>query len=627
MAGMQILLAILLLSADLTESHSISWSEKPNNVDSLCGTGLVNEKDNIILYSRISMGSKNDLMDRVQFEIKKRDSVFETLCYLDVTNCQGYTLSNCYCSVKSEAYVVEAVINMTALTAISEATLRGTLYSFNNQIFSDEFKLPPIYDPSVSGFDVDVNGKKVIKNNCESKVSGKKVVILFQRPSHVILTHTLAVRDVTTNKTVKTASDFLTYSAKVSGLASVELISEISSTPHSRRTLLCNIKTEDACEEFHNRLTTFIVLFIIILIVFLCSSIAILWIWRKFDIVKKFKTGDEMEPSEAQLAKTSVEAVDEQMKQESNTLEIYKHSKAYESISMIPTDVIELKAIKKFLQIRKKKISDYDSLVKHQLCTMVRVTVTSTSRRRPSTWPGSKMPYPYYKSIDSETRRVGIGRIISAQIFNERNKEKSHIWKTEYPRFQKVEWVEVLVYASRHVVFDDIEVKHTSCTLLSNNDKQTALRFDGVKVLAANLAENWVLFTCYSCDLHCFDDLRINLENFQKDWIKYMEKFRNYENTNRYFGFQVTLSSGLRKEVNAKELLDIYIKDARHNKFSFTINTYFPYKQLAIYIERIDESFIYRYQQQRMFQFKSKLQKEPLIVGALPVIMSDSVQK
>ncbi|KAH9500405.1 hypothetical protein Btru_071774 [Bulinus truncatus] len=192
---------------------------------------------------------------------------------------------------------------------------------------------------------------------------------------------------------------------------------------------------------------------------------------------------------------------------------------------LLPTDVVSLILEKepRFFEKNINKIKQfpdrYRQVIHFQLNNMVKMKINKTSNRRPKHWPGETIPYPYYSSGGCDTERLGVGRIVDVKLINKDNRETSRVWKSQYPRFEKTEWIEVAVYTSRHVVFDDIEAKHTTCSLLLNDidsddisshlstspltnyTGNSIITFKGELVNMAKIDENWTLFTCTSDDL------------------------------------------------------------------------------------------------------------------------------
>ncbi|KAH9500404.1 hypothetical protein Btru_071773 [Bulinus truncatus] len=573
-------LVLILLLADFSDQHSISWM-KTSKSPWMCG--LVKDRDNVILYSRISMGSQNDVMDRAKFEIKKHNSSYEELCVVDLKDCKGFSSSDCYCKPLTENYVVDVVINMTAAGPESGATMKGSLYSSNNNahISSDEITLPVVYDISSGEAILSINDKPVNIKQCDITIEGKTAVIVLRRPANINVPYKLKIMEKADGKLIKNSTNALAISVQVDGHRSLTLSYEVSYLLDSVRKFDCNIHSEDECEITKLRSNVFLGLFIFFLIVLIAIVTVVVVLKLKFGLQlvkkkeKKSKNAEELIPLKRTPDYTEVDL------SISNERYVMFGNRASVSLKktqkfripfrinysllkflclssmfcfLLPTEdrpgtskrrtgilsILKIgenverpvDLVKNVLQNYKATKYDIDEpltrALKSQLTNMVQITVGKTSDKRPLVWPVTYAPYPNYKG--DHVARLGLGRIVSVSRFTKENKEESLVWNKLRSKIRSNEWVEVTVWTSRHVVFDDAEAEQTTCTMLTNEDEERRnVTLKGQVVRMINLMENWTLMICTSDDLSLFNVLKENADQFNNDWLKLMENHKQYK--------------------------------------------------------------------------------------------------
>ncbi|CAL1538671.1 unnamed protein product [Lymnaea stagnalis] len=111
------------------------------------------------------------------------------------------------------------------------------------------------------------------------------------------------------------------------------------------------------------------------------------------------------------------------------------------------------------------RTDEVHELILLQAALTVKVTVTCTSPHRPEFYAESEAPFPFFGRSRDTLTRTGTGFVRSLALFNEN--ECVPLSSSEYlsssTQWQVVGVIEI--QTSSHVVYDDVEVKQTTCAL------------------------------------------------------------------------------------------------------------------------------------------------------------------
>ncbi|KAH9495354.1 hypothetical protein Btru_017540 [Bulinus truncatus] len=142
------------------------------------------------------------------------------------------------------------------------------------------------------------------------------------------------------------------------------------------------------------------------------------------------------------------------------------------------------------------------------LTVLISVNVTSISR--PSFYPDTSMPYPYYEVRGQHKMRFGSGQVWRIQ-------RATKVVKTAKtsglrPRRRKVAYGIITVVTTAHLIFNDEEGKAAVCRLDYNSDDGsfsdafTTIQGDGVR--GSNVKRDRCVLRCVTYDMDLVDELK-----------------------------------------------------------------------------------------------------------------------
>ncbi|KAK6964425.1 hypothetical protein BgiMline_031657 [Biomphalaria glabrata] len=243
---------ILALYFGMISTNTITLSERENHAVGECKANLVDEREQLIYYSTIDMSEGYHQFDTVQYEIKRRDSNYEPLCFLDLKKCKGYRLAYCYCSETDDKDVYTAVVNVTAELHLHEATLRGRLLYSDGDIVSEERKLPKVYDPKKIETTLYINDQLKNATDCNVTVHNKMTNIFFVVNNKLDVVCRLEITDHN-NVTKSSETNVLSYTANVTEKTIITLTYSVCKLRDYNHSFNCTIETAPSGEEHNTR--------------------------------------------------------------------------------------------------------------------------------------------------------------------------------------------------------------------------------------------------------------------------------------------------------------------------------------------------------------------------------------
>uniref|UniRef100_A0A2C9KBK5 Uncharacterized protein n=1 Tax=Biomphalaria glabrata TaxID=6526 RepID=A0A2C9KBK5_BIOGL len=202
---------------------------------------LVHGQDSMIFTSQVNVAGPNHTMDRAHFEIKQHGSHYVTLCYVDLSNCGGYEVSNCYCHATNERNVVSIILNLTADTHFSQALLQGTIYHFENKIKSKELMLPYILDLSHPGIHIYINDKIDQLDHCNKTMNQTTALIVVEKADNE-LQYSFSLQDKKTSVYLRNATNFLFHVVEIKEETVFRIAYQISENPKIRTSIECTVR-------------------------------------------------------------------------------------------------------------------------------------------------------------------------------------------------------------------------------------------------------------------------------------------------------------------------------------------------------------------------------------------------
>ncbi|KAK6962766.1 RNA polymerase II-associated protein 3, partial [Biomphalaria glabrata] len=221
----------------------------------------------------------------------------------------------------------------------------------------------------------------------------------------------------------------------------------------------------------------------------------------------------------------------------------------------------------------------------------VRVAVTAVSPDRPEFWLGSHDPYPFYQCGEnihrSGTGEMNIIKFVDGKGFDARG-NVYNVLDEQYGRDYKVctceqcqklctkktEWWEITVHTAAHVVFDELEAKHTSCRLFFDEEDCLLVILENARIDYVNMDRDVCVLKFATHDQQLEDKL-VQLVRRSADLSeKLLEKYRSSQRTDDKFNFIVSHPHGCFKQVSIGEWIENLRIMEGNEKYDFTKLTY-----------------------------------------------------
>ncbi|XP_059160781.1 uncharacterized protein LOC131944257 [Physella acuta] len=157
---------------------------------------------------------------------------------------------------------------------------------------------------------------------------------------------------------------------------------------------------------------------------------------------------------------------------------------------------------------------DIYDLVKTQIDITVRIAVNFTSPDRPAFLPGTKNPYPCYKTRGQKALHIGTGRVW--RDLRSKFPDRCPCPECEQPGTPRKDLWRFAVLTAKHVVFDLSEARQTSCRLWFDEDKSPKVFLYGWDVDGGNPQEDWCRLYCVTHDVKVAEKLDMMREKFDE---------------------------------------------------------------------------------------------------------------
>ncbi|KAI8761189.1 hypothetical protein BgiBS90_030974, partial [Biomphalaria glabrata] len=221
----------------------------------------------------------------------------------------------------------------------------------------------------------------------------------------------------------------------------------------------------------------------------------------------------------------------------------------------------------------------------------VRVGVQMTSPDRLEFWPLTHSPYPFYHLRNKSTLRVGSGRIYVYKYVNglgfdgdgdecdEHGLKYGRDYKTcpcEKCQQSSNVWWEIHVDTAAHVVFDDLEARHTSCRLFFDERNSPVVNLEMGRIDTVNIMDDFCRLKYVTCDVTLGNKLFEMVQRHCEFWKKVRNKFIMKPTSN--FIFIVSHPHGCHKhisfgyQVNNRTISDLN-DDLVTTKLTYTAST------------------------------------------------------
>ncbi|XP_055893815.1 uncharacterized protein LOC106054675 isoform X2 [Biomphalaria glabrata] len=187
----------------------------------------------------------------------------------------------------------------------------------------------------------------------------------------------------------------------------------------------------------------------------------------------------------------------------------------------IPVDKFTLKHLPEGLQD-----NDLYECIKLSADLTVRVAVEMISPNRPKFWPKTIQPYPFYNVSNTKPLRTGSGRVCYVKKYQNEVRQDLKCWcrKCLHSDSPSNEWWEFYVTTATHVVFDDIEARHTTLRLFYDRNDSPVLIVDKVSVDYVNIEYDSFRLKCVTCDKTLGNKLMDIRKHYQNVLKKVFEK-------------------------------------------------------------------------------------------------------
>ncbi|KAI8771080.1 hypothetical protein BgiMline_021017 [Biomphalaria glabrata] len=236
----------------------------------------------------------------------------------------------------------------------------------------------------------------------------------------------------------------------------------------------------------------------------------------------------------------------------------------------IPIDTLTIKHLPE-----NHRNKDLYALIKAVADLTVRVDVNMVSHRRPEVWPQSNRLYPFYNLSRSSNMRTGSGMIRSAfKCPDDSTIPTSKCWcrKCEHSDSASNAWWEFYVDTATHLVFDDIEARHTSLRLFYDRDDSPVVFVNKVKVARANVEDDRCLLKCVTCDDILGEMLERKWNHYIQVWTNVKDVYQSSRDSHKLM-FIVSHPHGCSKQVSIGQWKDKILNKADDKVSRFTYKT------------------------------------------------------
>ncbi|XP_055867573.1 uncharacterized protein LOC129922991 isoform X2 [Biomphalaria glabrata] len=236
---------IFLFFIELTRSQTIIFPKNSNFWSASCGQTFIHRNDQVVLNGKINTMGIWDSLENIQYEIKEQNENYRTMCILDVKICDMPWHSECICQPTDVENVFEVKINFTADVSISEATIRGKLTYTNYSVYSEEIKIPKIYDPDNAEPVLYITNKVANVSSCfvKTEESIAEIVLIVNKLDNVPCRS--QIKDVKSKGSSFSETNVVTYSTALqSKQSSFQISYQICNLKKFERIIYCNIETD-----------------------------------------------------------------------------------------------------------------------------------------------------------------------------------------------------------------------------------------------------------------------------------------------------------------------------------------------------------------------------------------------
>ncbi|KAH9493119.1 hypothetical protein Btru_023012 [Bulinus truncatus] len=202
------------------------------------------------------------------------------------------------------------------------------------------------------------------------------------------------------------------------------------------------------------------------------------------------------------------------------------------------------------------------------------INVRKTSPSRPSYWPGTSDPYPYFNSSDMDRRRFGTGRIQTMSTFTKELGIPCPCSKCKMSQHPSKSWAEVRIHTATHVIFDNLEAESTICRLFydDNDQQEPEIALFGFNVEMADVDRDRCRLVCVTCDVKLIRTISKLLKKHYKLWRLLYKKYEKNQEMNK-LTIIVSHPHGCSKHVTVGDWAGRYTFGRSSSKYTYTTST------------------------------------------------------
>ncbi|XP_059160770.1 uncharacterized protein LOC131944249 [Physella acuta] len=166
----------------------------------------------------------------------------------------------------------------------------------------------------------------------------------------------------------------------------------------------------------------------------------------------------------------------------------------------------------------------------------VRIACNFTSPGRPEFVPGTKYPYPCYKTRGQKSLKTGTGGIRGVKHCVTDQTTNSHCpcpTCSNGSNTPREEWWCVKVITVSHVVFDEEEARQSSCRLWFDDDESPMVTLSGLTICKSMSDLDWCSFYCVTHDKELADKIEKKLKAFYDVCLELRDKYRSLRDVDK----------------------------------------------------------------------------------------------
>ncbi|XP_055878583.1 uncharacterized protein LOC106054502 [Biomphalaria glabrata] len=202
----------------------------------------------------------------------------------------------------------------------------------------------------------------------------------------------------------------------------------------------------------------------------------------------------------------------------------------------------------------------------------VKLSVNVASPQRPTTWPGTSIPYPFSGTRYKNVLRTGTGKVYQIIRVEEGD---THGWgkntkcvcgRCRMSQTPSNVWWEIDIITATHVIFDSVEAENTTCDFFFDSQESPGYRLDNMIMKSYGIATDKSSMKCITCNEELADKLGAALNKWEQ--LRWTAFYRHKKDAQK-MAVVVSHPHGCSKQISLGQWLE-KVKGEGGNVFKHT---------------------------------------------------------